>query len=507
MKESFNLINEPWIPCLRRNGEYIELGLRETLLNAHELREVLDNSPLVTLSILRLLLAFLHRSYDGPKSIAEWKAIKQKGIFDPSIIDQYLHSTDDEGNSIQSRFDLFGEHPFFQDPKLLNEKKIEMSSIVQIAREYSSGNNATLFDHTMDDSPPSISYSIASRLLVSNQIFALQDGSGYCQSALTRGATVFVYGSDLFDTLLYNLCQYNSDLPFPKIKDDKPSWERTTPPETDIPSGYLSYLTWQYRRIFLINDQFPIIRKIYIKPNKKPDKEWTENTFDPMLFYRRSEKKGYDPISIDKEKALWRDSSALASLIINRKDRYPAILDLLAETDTTQTQLNVFGTDNKNNKIFIWRHERLPFPTAYLKHDNLVAYLETAIYYAEKIEDTLHQVTKTLAQKLLYPFNENKRKPDLKQVKQMKESFPAITIYWSTLEEPFFKLYRDLPKDDEAAQEKWCDVLRKTAFDSLKQTVDGLDGSARSIRAAAEAYRQLSISLGSSGNWAHCVFS
>ena len=46
MTYSFNLIDQPWIPCAHPNGLMEEFSLRETLARAHDLRGVQGDSPL-----------------------------------------------------------------------------------------------------------------------------------------------------------------------------------------------------------------------------------------------------------------------------------------------------------------------------------------------------------------------------------------------------------------------------------------------------------------------------
>ena len=53
---SFNLIDQPFIPCVTREGQHAEFSLLETLTRAHEIRELCDESPLVTIALHRLLL-------------------------------------------------------------------------------------------------------------------------------------------------------------------------------------------------------------------------------------------------------------------------------------------------------------------------------------------------------------------------------------------------------------------------------------------------------------------
>ncbi len=71
MDSQFNLVDKPWIPCIRQDGQVVELSLRDTLAQAHTLRELGGESPLVTVALHRLLLAILHRVY-GPQGYDAW---------------------------------------------------------------------------------------------------------------------------------------------------------------------------------------------------------------------------------------------------------------------------------------------------------------------------------------------------------------------------------------------------------------------------------------------------
>ena len=61
MPVSFNLVDEPWLPVMWSDGTAGEVGLRDALVRAHEIREMVDGSPLVTVSLHRLLLVHLGR--------------------------------------------------------------------------------------------------------------------------------------------------------------------------------------------------------------------------------------------------------------------------------------------------------------------------------------------------------------------------------------------------------------------------------------------------------------
>jgi len=104
----FNLIDEPWIPCIDSLGKRVEYGIRDTLLKAHALREICDNSPLVTVAIHRLLLAILYRAYCGPQDFRSWRDLYGEGALSQEQLEGYL-------DKWRMRFDLASSsYPFFQ---------------------------------------------------------------------------------------------------------------------------------------------------------------------------------------------------------------------------------------------------------------------------------------------------------------------------------------------------------------------------------------------------------
>ncbi|MFZ2417816.1 MAG: type I-E CRISPR-associated protein Cse1/CasA, partial [Smithellaceae bacterium] len=107
----FNLIDEEWIPCITLDGSSKEFGIRDTLLKAHEIREICDDSPLVTVAIHRLLLAVLYRAFQGPTGMGQWKALFASGSFygNKSLTD-YMAK-----DKWYNRFFLFDDdYPFMQ---------------------------------------------------------------------------------------------------------------------------------------------------------------------------------------------------------------------------------------------------------------------------------------------------------------------------------------------------------------------------------------------------------
>ena len=86
---SLNLVDEKWIPCIMLDGTRDEKGIKEVILEASDIKEIFDNSPLVIVSLHRLLLAILHRSFErhyGPIDAVEWNTIWENGHFNQESI-------------------------------------------------------------------------------------------------------------------------------------------------------------------------------------------------------------------------------------------------------------------------------------------------------------------------------------------------------------------------------------------------------------------------------------
>jgi CRISPR system Cascade subunit CasA len=189
MKYSFDLTAQPWIPCIMSDGTAVQVGLQEALSRAHEIREILAPSPLVTVSLHRLLLAILHRNF-GPSDAQQWRDMWQSGQFAAEPLMQYF-------DKWRHRFDLFdSERPFYQYPGLPDKM---FKSVALLAYELASGNNPTLFDHSLDNHPQALDAGQAACLVVATQSFHLgglcateQGNASATDAPLARGAVVIL---------------------------------------------------------------------------------------------------------------------------------------------------------------------------------------------------------------------------------------------------------------------------------------------------------------------------
>ncbi|HEU0116726.1 MAG TPA: type I-E CRISPR-associated protein Cse1/CasA [Thermomicrobiales bacterium] len=414
---SFDLVDQPWLPCVRRGGEATELGLRHALLDAHELRELYDPSPLATVALHRLLLAVLHRAYAGPGDAAAWRAIWSAGRFDPAVVDAYLERW-------RHRFNLFDpDRPFYQVPFLADlADPTKQTPVAKLAQEAAAGNNATLFDHSVDSDPMSLPPASAARAVVATQAFSIGFGRSapfyLSDSTLIRGYSVLAEGDSLFETLALNLMPYNRDRPMPWLDDDRPCWEQELPPTPDRAgtpvAGYADYLTWQSRQIHLVSDAGgATVARCQLRQNLK----LSAPPLDPFKCYRKDEQRGWRPRSFRPQRALWRDSTMLFAQLGGGRageSSRPQVLDWLAQVEQQRQfgqiaakplyRLRGFGltTDDGNAaSVVLWRREELPLPMAILDQPRAVAAIAEAIAFAEEVHTALGRGVRRVATLLL----------------------------------------------------------------------------------------------------------
>lgn len=505
MDSSFNLVDQPFIPCIGPDGGREELGLLPALVRAHEIREIRCDSPLVTLSLHRLLLAILHRNF-GPADLNEWKALWDAGRFPRKVLEVYFEKW-------LSRFDLFDqEHPFYQTAGLETDSP---PPAVALYDEFAAGNNTTLFDHSTDFTARSLTVAQAARGLIARQSVAIGFGNspnctisgskvttGYRKDApLTRGTSVLILGSSLLETLLSNLTSYSDD-----PSKDLPSWERQHSEKVmtqNYPSGRIDLYTWQSRRLRLIpleqESTPPRISLVHFAQGRAINKD----VFDPMKPYSKNKDNQWQVLPVIPGRALWRDSSTILQPAQGAGKPVPAMnwIARICERgifppERTST-LSAFGlaTDpGKAGSILLWRHETMPLPLAYLGDPELRSSLQEAVDLAERAGSALHQAARKLV--LVVHGLEKKKKLQKGEKKTVSKAMHRIEAsYWPKIERPFREFIVKLPGDDDHQDDclaNWLRIVCRLARDVLDQIVSGLDESPRMLKAAYQ---------GAGGRW------
>jgi CRISPR system Cascade subunit CasA len=498
MKPTFDLLQSPWVPCIQSDGTPIELGLRDVLAQAHQLRELHSESPLVTAALYRLLLAVLHRVF-GPANPNEWAALWTAGRWDVARLEAYL-------DRWHHRFDLFDpEHPFYQAP----DERVKPKSVVSLIHDVASGNNPTLFDHHTEAEGITLAPAQAARMLVAAQAFGLGGLSGLPQKftdAPCAGGVIFlVQGETLFETLALNLVRYVDDAPLPRWPDDRPAWEMDDPftPDRSLPRGYLDYLTWQNRRILLLPEATTddiVVRQVTIAPALRLE----SNVLDPMKHYRKDKKRGPLPLLFTEGRALWRDSAVLFRLHdegYQPPQAFRWLAALVGEDCLSKSQTRRYlalGMSKKQAKVNFYRSERMPLSLDYLVRKELVEALETALAMAESTAHQLWGATRTLATLILSPEAdvESARQPAREDLDSLTHQWAVERRYWSRLEIPFRETMEALPAGAEEALERWRATILRTAWRAFGQVTDNLGYDPHTLKAVVRARDQLAAGLG-----------
>lgn len=515
---SFNLVDQPWIPCMLR-GELQprELGLRETLDRAVDIQEVVHPSPLVSVSIFRLLLAIAHRTH-GPATEHAWHAIWDAGELNSDALHGYFERCAD-------RFDLFSDtHPFFQTPDVDYQYA---SPAWRLSHELGPANRP-MFAGIDKDNVVLFSPAQGAQYLVAYQSFSpgglLTYDDPKHKSAkgapLSRGAVAVITGPTLFHTLLLNLVRYDPSAgePIRARGDDMPAWERDRPTQAGDrePDGYLDWLTWQSRRIRLepreTSEGNVVVQRAVLMQGYQLPKGVYVRDFETMLAYKTISKpvKGQEPYSVvgfRADRAVWRDSQVLFQT--SDKGQRPKTVDWVATVEpggnrAPRQQLHMYGMCGDQFNVLFWRHERLPLPMAFLTVRDLYDYLPVALGIAEDVARALNAGARKMAELLLAPGSgqQEGRSADPDAARALVESWAPGRTYWSQLGEHFGRYLIEQAQEhalheadeegyDSEALVTWARRARSTSWEALRTITNSMDTDGRSLHAMTRAEYEL----------------
>jgi len=506
---SFNLVDQPWVPCVLADGRLGELSLAAVLTRPQEIREVVDQAPTVTVALHRLLLAILHRALAGPRDAAQWRQIWDQGAWDTGAVSAYLHRW-------YHRFDLFAQgRPFYQ------ARGVDLQyadPITKLTHELASPvNPVSLFDHT-DPAEAALTPAQAARYLVAHQAFAvgglLSGRTSSEKSAdaapLCKAAVCLAKGPTLFHTLMYNLLAYDppNGLPFESYGHDLPAWERDREPSPGDrrPEGYLDLLTWQSRRILLIpvedpNGAVTVPSVVIMKGEQFPD-DWELSQGETMVPFCQTKARPPFPLALSEERALWRDSLALlqtARVRIDDSLRPPKMVYWLADLVTlgvlsrqSTIPIDVYGMTTDRAKVRFWRHERFPLPVAVLDDATLVREVREVLAIAERAGNILAESVREIARATLPPGSN--------AVAPLTGALAPDRSYWPALEIPFFQTVQRLAATSDAAERAraiawWAEEVNRVARRAFAEAIEPLHESPRALLAIAQHERSCILRL------------
>ncbi|OLP18283.1 type I-E CRISPR-associated protein Cse1/CasA [Leptolyngbya sp. 'hensonii'] len=432
---SFNLTQEPWIPIVSQDWQYKEVSLIELFQSWGELREIQADNPPTTLALYRLLLALLHHVYQGPENEDRWEEIQDD---DGEQAIAYLQEK-------QELFDLLHpDRPFLQDSTLTQE----MAGEIYQAYMLHGNNTSTVFCHEHQWSGNTLSIPAAARLVLRLHLFDV--GGRKTGSPISAGviptmdaANVLVRGKTLKETLLLNLMQYDGkEKPCVVTGEDLPAWERDNSPASErIPSGYIDYLTYQWRRVRLFVDGNQAVQVAFHAGDRLP-KDLPPSGYECGIAYVKNPK-GLFTVRLNLNRSLWRDSAAF--LQSSDAGNCPRIITWLAELKTEKLidnylNLQVLGLTVDNAKPLGWTSEQFSAPIAYLKEKPLWQSLVVALQTAEDHQ----QVFRSFQGSPYHALAKELNHPD---AGSFAKSLDGESRYWATLDRMFQVLLEELPAD------------------------------------------------------------
>lgn len=486
MDYTFNLIDQPWIPCVMLDGTAVEVSLRDMLVHAHEIRTIAAETPLINTAILPVALAVLHRMF-GPKNRSAWEDLWEGGAFPFEPLDGYFTQWYD-------RFDLFHpERPFYQ----VADERVKPKSVIHLI--HSIGNTGTLFTHMNDEQGLSLTFGAAARYLLTAQTFRTAGLSGlpekFTDSTFTRGVLFWADGDTLFEQLMLNLMPYPSKLvPIAYTESDKPFWEQDDPfQKRAYPYGYLDYLTWPSNRILLMPEGDSVSQMTIA-----PGLHLAGDVQSPQKRYRSREKKGeitWSFLYFNPDKGLWRDYHTL--LTLDSEDvKPPAVVDWLARLalddvfdDVGSPRIAAVGMLADQAKPIFYRQETMTLPVGLLRNAYDTRFIGEAIDQAEQIARDLNDALGRLARRVL--MRDSEQEPDPNAKTALVKQWDVISLYWMQLEPAFWYFIDVLTKDPDAALDEWETILRDAARSALDAASNMAGTSTAALRGRVEAERLL----------------
>lgn len=493
MQFTFNLVESGFIPAFTRRGEPIELGLRETLLRAGELSEVRGLSPVVTVSLYRLLLAILYRAV-GPTDEREWIALWRGGQFPAEKLNAYFDRWSD-------RFDLFSpDRPFFQTA---GWSAREPSGVRRLEHVLVVGSNAKHFHGVHDETPFHLSPPRAAQLVIAHQVYCMGGGRSETRyttnGPLVKQVLSMPRGSNLFESLMLNLMPSAGGVG--GAMPDVPVWERDESIDDFAkPTGMLDWLTWQSRKLALhpeVERGRVVVRRVSLAQGREPAPDWN----DPWATYVETRDGGVMPLYLVEGREIWRDTATILAKH-SGAGRRAAIIEWLADmarrTDVlrdTRLGLSVFGMCSDRVIISFWRHELLPLSPRFLRDESLVERLREAMRLAEACDQALRAAVWLVIAKTI---SIGDQRADSERVRASIDSVAPGRRYWSKLEAPMRDFLLD-PDGHETAGDALVSLLSRTlapaASCAFRESTGRLGRSARTLRAISLGEQRLNLEL------------
>lgn len=510
--QCFDLFREPWITCVLPDGGVGQYGIEGLLARAHELSEIIDPSPLVVASVVRLLEAVLLSALAADDE-DDWLDLREHGRFDDDAMRRV-------GERCSGGMDLFdAERPFYQsrdiDPAGESER---VKSVGYLFPDTATGTAVVHYAHT-PESAHAFCPVCCAKGLVMLPAFATSGGQGI-KPSINGVPPLYVLpvGRSLFETLLLNYVLPTYRPPHAAAPDPGPYWLTdgvVGHKEERAAAGFVESLTWPARRVRLLAPVLEgactrcgrlsgqLTQRIVLDQGVSRPKD-AAPWLDPWAAYVwRTDKVGETtvrPVRPQAERQTWREVGALflaevpvAEASARGRAVRPTIVNQMAALahEAKKGGLAAVARDrfvavgirtDMKGKVFEWRMDRFELPDSVL---GLKAAVPTthALRQAETAAEALGN-----ALLRLHPGSERQSPswPDIRAA--MGDAVRlARRQYWNDLEPEFrLRLFDQRLVGDEYAQaawlSEWTQVVRATIVPVLEGVLNASDDTAPGLR-------------------------
>lgn len=301
----FNVLTEPWIPVVDFDGNQKELGILDTLKQAHEIKEISDTVITNEYGIFRFLCTFLMDAYQ-PKDSDDLMNLYDAGSFDMQKIQNYIEQCKKEGVS----FDLFDRESPFLQAKYKEEFDKKLTSVASLNIAVPSGNNHIHFDHRLENQQ-SMTYAEAARSLCAVNLFCTAAAQGY-PSTINGAPPIYFILEDknLFGSLAGSMVSKRETENF-SYNDPPVFWrskQEVIPKTQEASTSVLYGMSYPCRRVLLNAEKDGTVKSVYYCQGKNfiAYDSWN----DPHVSYSRSEK-GRSTLKSSMVKEPWRNITTI----------------------------------------------------------------------------------------------------------------------------------------------------------------------------------------------------
>ena len=371
---NYSVLENPIVSVIKRNGEEVEVSLKDAVLRAHEYADIGGDNPLERYSSLRFLSAFVMDMLEM-RTADDRRRVFEAGKFNDAQFNAYVKKCIEEGVS----FDLFDkDRPFMQIKATAEEmKKIKNSACLDLSA--AAGNNHAFCQKNGGVRGYSVEEDVVMtasksfRAMITRQCFCGASTEG--PSGAT-GTPLYVYaiGNDLFETIMLHALSEEEVAPRTyglgtvSWRSDKQVIYSKEKPEKE--ATLLEVLTWRPRRIQLFADAEGKVRKAVLKKGLN-----YEGTYiDPNMVAYKNPKNGViASVGVDMDIDPWVN---IANIVAGDKnnpqpDALRCMKNVYGEAVPENVALRVCGLDKEaqNYKLYGWQEQDMILPECLLKDE------------------------------------------------------------------------------------------------------------------------------------------